>query len=131
MRYLSDTYEGKKHDKAIADEEDLRFPPGSTLWQDGGFQGFTPEGVTIQQPKKKPQNGSLTAIDKLNNQSISSLRVEVEHHIGGIKRCQILVQPFRNWVDHYVDDVMETACGLHNFRLTHRAKKGSPLGQAA
>ena len=131
MRYLSDTYEGKKHDKAIADEEDLRFPPGSTLWQDGGFQGFAPEGVTIQQPKKKPQNGSLTAIDKLNNQSISSLRVEVEHHIGGIKRCQILVQPFRNWVNHYVDDVMETACGLHNFRLTHRAKKGSPLGQAA
>jgi hypothetical protein len=131
VRYLSDTYEGKKHDKAIADEEDLRFPPGSTLWQDSGFQGFTPEGVTIQQPKKKPRNGSLTAIDKLNNQSISSLRVEVEHHIGGIKRCQILVQPFRNWVDHYVDDVMETACGLHNFRLTHRAKKGNPLGQAA
>ncbi len=91
---------GKKHDKAIADEEDLRFPPGSTLWQDTGFQGFAPDGVTIQQPKKKPRNGSLTAIDKLNNQSISSLRVEVEHHIGGIKRCQILVQPFRNWIDH-------------------------------
>jgi hypothetical protein len=131
VRYLSDTDEGKKHDKAIADEEELRFPPGSTLWQDGGFQGFTPAGVTIQQPKKTPRNGSLTAIDPLNNQSISSLRVEVEHHIGGIKRCQILVQPFRNWADHYVDDVMETACGLHNFRLTHRAKKGSPLGQAA
>jgi hypothetical protein len=25
-------------------------------------------------------------------------------------------------VDHYADDVMETACGLHNFRLTHRQK---------
>jgi hypothetical protein len=44
VRYLSDTYEGKKHDKAIADEEDLRFPDGSTLWQDTGFQGFAPEG---------------------------------------------------------------------------------------
>ena len=131
VRYLSDTYEGKKHDKAIADEEALSFPEGSTLWQDTGFQGFAPDGVTIQQPKKKPRNGSLTAIDMLNNRSISSLRVEVEHHIGGIKRCQILVQPFRNWVDHYLDDVMETACGLHNFRLTHRAKKGSLLFQAA
>lgn len=130
VRYLSDTYEGKKHDKAIADEEALSFPEGSTLWQDSGFQGFAPDGVTIQQSKKKPRNGSLTAIDKLNNQSISSVRVEVEHHIGGIKRCQILVQPFRNWVDHYLDDVMETACGLHNFRLTHRAKKGSLLSQA-
>lgn len=131
VRYLSDTYEGKKHDKAIADEEDLQFPDGSTLWQDTGFQGFAPEGVSIQQPKKKPRNGSLTPIEKINNQSISSLRVEVEHHIGGIKRCQILVQPFRNWVDHYVDDVMETACGLHNFRLTHRAKQRKSLREAA
>jgi hypothetical protein len=131
VRYLSDTYEGKKHDKAIADEEDLQFPDGSTLWQDTGFQGFAPEGVSIQQPKKKPRNGSLTPIEKINNQSISSLRVEVEHHIGGIKRCQILVQPFRNWVDHYVDDVMETACGLHNFRLTHRAKQRRSLREAA
>lgn len=131
VRYLSDTYEGKKHDKAIADQEDLQFPDGSTLWQDTGFQGFAPEGVSIQQPKKKPRNGSLSPIEKINNQSISSLRVEVEHHIGGIKRCQILVQPFRNWVDHYVDDVMETACGLHNFRLTHRAKQRRSLKEAA
>jgi hypothetical protein len=131
VRYLSDTYEGKKHDKAIADEEDLQFPEGSTLWQDTGFQGFAPDGVTIQQPKKKPRDGSLTEIEKMNNRSISSIRVEVEHHIGGVKRCQILVQPFRNWVDHYVDDVMETACGLHNFRLSHRRKQGTPLLQAA
>jgi hypothetical protein len=131
VRYLSDTYEGKKHDKAIADEESLSFPNGSTLWQDTGFQGFAPQGVTIQQPKKQPRNGSLTAIDKLNNQSISSIRVEVEHHIGGIKRCQIVVQPFRNWADHYLDDVMETACGLHNFRLTHRAKPGRLLSRVA
>ncbi len=129
--YLSDTYEGKKHDKKIAEEEDLRFPPGSTLWQDTGFQGFAPDGVTIQQPKKKPRNQSLTAIDNLNNQTISSIRVEVEHHIGGIKRCQILVHPFRNWADYYLDDVMETACGLHNFRLTHRAKNATFRLQAA
>lgn len=131
VRYLSDTYEGKKHDKAIADEEALSFPAGSTLWQDTGFQGFAPNGVTIQRPKKKPQNRSLTAIETMNNRSIASLRVAVEHHIGGIKRCQILVQPFRNWVDHYVDDVMETACGLHNFRLSHRARIGIAPLQAA
>jgi hypothetical protein len=131
VRYLSDTYEGKKHDKAIADEEDLRFPEGSTLWQDSGFQGFAPAGVTIQQPQKKPRQRSLSTIEKRNNQNISSIRVEVEHHIGGIKRGQILVQPFRNWLDHYVDDVMETACGLHNFRLTHRKLQSDALNQAA
>jgi hypothetical protein len=39
--------------------------------------------------------------------------VEVEHQIGGIKRCKIVVDKFRNRVAHYIDDLMETACGLH------------------
>jgi hypothetical protein len=38
--FLSDTYEGKKHDKAIRDEEDYQFPPRSKLWKDSGFQGY-------------------------------------------------------------------------------------------
>ncbi|ESA37967.1 is4 family protein [Leptolyngbya sp. Heron Island J] len=118
--YLSGTYEGKKHDKKIADEENYQFPEGSTLLQDTGFQGYHPEGVTIVQPKKKPRNGELTEVEKVINRGISSLRVEVEHHIGGIKRCQILVQRFRNRVEGFVDAVMETACGLHNFRLELR-----------
>ncbi len=53
MVFLSDTYEGKKHDKKIADEEDYEFPEGSTVWKDTGFQGFSPAGVTIKQPKKE------------------------------------------------------------------------------
>ena len=123
--FLSDTYEGKKHDKKIADEEDYEFPEGSTVWQDTGFQGFAPTGVNIKQPQKKPRNGELTAEAKEKNREISKVRVEVEHQIGGIKRCQIVVQKFRNWVDYYIDDVMETACGLHNFRLTHRQKRAN------
>lgn len=121
--FLSDTYEGKKHDKKIADEEEYQFPLGSTLWQDTGFQGYAPDGVTIEQPQKKPRNAELSDVQKEENQAISKVRVEVEHHIGGIKRCQIVVQKFRNRVDHYADDVMETACGLHNLRLTHRQKR--------
>jgi len=122
--FLSDTYEGKKHDKKIADEESYMFPAGSVLWQDTGFQGFAPDGVRIKQPMKKPRNAELSDAQKEENRQISKIRVEVEHHIGGVKRCQIVVQKFRNWVDHYIDDVMETACGLHNFRLTHRQKRG-------
>lgn len=125
VKYLSDTYEGKKHDKKIADAEGYRFPSGSKLLQDTGFQGYQPEGVTILQPKKKPRNGELTPEEKIINRAISSIRVEVEHQIGGIKRCQIVVQKFRNRVDHFVDDVMETACGLHNFRLSYRQGKAN------
>lgn len=120
--FLSDTYEGKKHDKKIADEETYEFPEGSTLWQDTGFQGYAPEGVTIKQPKKKPRNAELSESEKEENRAISKQRVEVEHHIGGIKRCQVVAVQFRNRKAHYADDVMETACGLHNFRLSHRQK---------
>jgi len=121
--FLSDTYEGKKHDKKIAEEEAYPFPEGSTLWQDTGFQGYAPEGVTIKQPKKKPRNAELSESEKEENRAISKQRVEVEHHIGGVKRCQVVAAQFRNRKAHYADDVMETACGLHNFRLSHRQKR--------
>lgn len=120
VMYLSGTYEGKRHDKRIADDEQYCFPPDSRLLQDTGFQGYRPAGVTIIQPKKKPRGRELDADEKLLNKAISKFRVEVEHHIGGIKRSQILVQRFRNRTENFVDEVMETACGLHNFRLAHR-----------
>ena len=121
--FLSDTYGGRVHDKAICDGEEYELPEGSTLWQDSGFQGFAPPGVTIRQPKKKPRHQPLSEPDKQHNQEVSSERVEIEHQIGGIKRCNIVAHQFRNRTDYYVDDVMETACGLHNFRLTHRQLK--------
>lgn len=125
IKYLSDTYGGRVHDKAICDGEEYEFPPGSQLWQDLGLQGFAPEGVTVRQPQKKPRNQSLSAAEKEQNREISSERVEIEHHIGGIKRCNIVSHPFRNRTYDYVDEVMETACGLHNFRLTHRQAKAA------
>ncbi|MBM0745679.1 IS5/IS1182 family transposase (plasmid) [Phormidium sp. CLA17] len=123
--FLSDTYGGRVHDKAICDGEQYQFPPGSSLWQDRGFQGFAPPGVTIRQPKKKPRNQSSSDEDKHHNREISSERVEIEHHISGIKRCNIVVHKFRNRTGYYGDDVMETACGLHNLRLTHRQLKAA------
>ena len=120
VMYLSGTYEGKRHDKKIADEEGHCFPAGSKLLQDTGYQGYRPAGVMILQPKKKPRNGELDDVEKMINRAISSLRVEVEHQIGGVKRCQIVATKFRNRVVNFIDEVMETACGLHNFCLTHR-----------
>ena len=72
----------------------------------------------------KPHQRTLSKIEQMNHQNISSIRVAVEHHMGGIKRCQILVQLFRNWVDQY-DGLMETVCDLHNFQLTHRKHHGN------
>jgi hypothetical protein len=120
VKYLSNTCEGKKHDKKIADEAGLELPENTDLYQDTGFQGFHPEGVNIHQPKKKPKGGELTQEEKEENTIISSIRVSVEHVISGVKRCRIVKDVFRNTKDNYDNLVMQIACGLHNFRSEHR-----------
>lgn len=116
--YLSRTYEGKKHDKKICDEENLTFPTQSILYKDTGFQGYEPEQVITYQPKKKPRGQELTLADKLLNSVISSVRITVEHALSGTKRWRIVKDVFRNTRRHFDDLVMEIACGLHNFRIT-------------
>ena len=118
--FLTPTHEGKKHDKQVADEAGYSFPEGSILYQDTGFQGFCLEGVLIVQPKKKPRGGELTPDEKAENRHISSLRIRVEHAIGGVKRYRIVKGQLGNWKQGFRDLVMETCCGLHNFRLNFR-----------
>lgn len=118
VKGLGQTQPGRRHDKAITDEEGYTFPPGSTLWQDTGFQGYQPEGVTIVQPKKKPRGKELTEEEKASNRAISQERVPVEHSIGGVKVFRIVHDIFRNFKVGFDDLVMETACGLFNWRLT-------------
>jgi hypothetical protein len=50
--YLSPTYPGKTHDKKIADEEGIFYPPGATLYKDSGFQGDEPAVKKTCQAKK-------------------------------------------------------------------------------
>jgi len=116
---LSQTTDGKKHDKKLADEQDIPFPPESTLWQDTGFQGYKPKNVRTIQPKKKPRGGELTAEEKARNTVISSVRIRVEHSIGGAKVFHIVSDIYRNFRQGFEDTVMETACGLHNLRIDH------------
>ncbi len=120
VEYLGDTWEGRKHDKKICDEEGHEFPEGSTLYKDTGYQGYEPAGVHTRQPKKKPRGRELTQEEKEQNSLISSVRIVVEHVICGVKRCRIVKDVFRNTRDKFADLVMEIACGLHNFRTAYR-----------
>jgi hypothetical protein len=122
VKYLSQTYEGKKHDKKICDEEQPTYPEGSTLYKDTGFQGYEPAGVKTVQPKKKPRGKKLSAKDKKRNRRISRVRIVVEHVIAGVKRCRVVKDTLRNTKDEFDDLVMEIACGLHNFRTQRRSK---------
>lgn len=120
IHYLSPTVAGKKHDKKVADESNYSLPDGSILVQDTGFQGFAPDNVVIVQPQKKPRNGELTTEEKALNSLISRLRIRTEHAIGGVKRYRIVKDKIRVWKLGFRDTVIETCCGLHNFRLQFR-----------
>ena len=81
--------------------------------------------VQIMKPKKKPRNGTLTPQEKEENRRISSVRVRIEHVIGDIKRYRIVHDIIRFSCSEFRDMVMETCCGLHNFRIWLKRKKQS------
>jgi hypothetical protein len=118
--FLSHTSAGKASDKSLAECAAYTLPPGSCRDQDKGFQGFCLHGVTIVQPKKKPPGGELTPPEKATNRHISSIRIRLEHAMGGVKRSRIVKDKFRLLKDMVRDTVMETCCGLHNFSLQYR-----------
>ena len=119
--YLGPTSAGSVHDKKLADESGLTYPPDTLLLKDTGFQGHEPPDCATLQPKKKPRGRELHPIQKTINQVISRVRVTVEHAIAGVKRCRVAADTFRNWRAGMVDAVMLAASGLHNLRVAARA----------
>ncbi len=120
--FLSGTYPGKVHDKRIADEAHLMYPPGTTLYKGTGFQGYEPPVAQTCQAKKKPPRRELTAAEKHVNRKLAQLRVRVEHAIAGVKRSRIVKEVLRNKKPGVSDASMEVACGLHNLRVNHRKR---------
>jgi hypothetical protein len=119
LLYASPTFDGRVHDKKIADAA-YSIPPGFTLAQDTGYQGYRLEGVTIFQPQKKPKGKELTPEQKQDNRLISSFRVRVEHAIGSIKRYRTVKDECRLRKNLFVESVFATCAALHNFRIKDR-----------
>jgi hypothetical protein len=115
--FLSETCEGKMHDKKIADEQPIEFDKEITLLQDSGFIGHHPKNAKIKQPYKNSKLKKLTEEQKIENKEQASKRVRVEHSIGGVKRLRIVKDIFRNRRAGLIDLSMQIACGLHNLRL--------------
>jgi hypothetical protein len=118
--FLSHTDEGKASDQSLAELAGSTLPPGSYLYQEKGFQGCFLPGLTIVQPKKTPRGGELTPLENAPKRRISSIRIRIEHAIGGVKRDRIVKDKIRLLKDGIRDTMMETCCGLHNFRLQYR-----------
>jgi hypothetical protein len=120
MCFLSPPCEGRASEIRVAEMAGYTVPPGSCLYQDKGCQGFFLPGVTIFPPKKKPRKGELTPPEQETNRWISSIRLRIAHTIGGVKRDRVVKDTIRLLKDGMRDAVMETCCGLHNFRLQYR-----------
>lgn len=115
--YLSQTWEGKMHDKMMCDIEELTFNKKITLWLDSGFEGFNPINAIIKRPKKKPKGKELTPEEKKSNQLISRTRVKVENAIGNCKVFRIVKEEIRAFANDFRDMALQIACGLANFKL--------------
>jgi hypothetical protein len=91
----------------MADEAKLTYPPCATLGKDTGFQGYSPPGVLVWQPKKKPKGQDLSVADKHLNALLSSIRIVVEHVLSGVKRCRLVKDGLRNTKLGFSDTVIE------------------------
>lgn len=130
VKYLGLTTEGTQHDYSMLKKE---LPPNKNIFEgkeinvDLGFNGVKKEykAKKIRIPHKKPRksksnpNPTLTEKQKKENRRFAKIRIVVEHAIGGIKIMHILKIKFRNWVNGFIDEVMEVSTGIWNLKLSN------------
>lgn len=114
--YISPTYEGKQHDKAISEAECLTYPKDVTMLLDLGYMGNKATNLTVILLHKKPHKSELSLQQKEQNTKHSQQRVCNEHTMKGIKRLRIVKDILRLNSYEYADNLFLNACSLHNFR---------------
>lgn len=116
---LTPTKHGKVHDKKMTDKFMTlsQIPDNVSVLADTGFQGIQNQHPNVLIPKKRPRGGILSDEDKEFNRLISSVRIAVEHAIGGMKRFRCVSDIFRN--KNGLDDRLNTVtAGLWNLHLS-------------
>jgi hypothetical protein len=118
---VSKTYEGKRSDKKIFEDDPLflKLPPGSTGMGDLAYQGIKHPFLRMVIPNKSPPKGKLTDEEKNVNKAISSIRVRSEHPISYLKHFNILAHRFRNSLK-YSHLPFLTISAIYNFTRTRR-----------
>jgi len=115
---LTPSKNGKVHDKKLSDKALIvvHLPKEVSLLADTGFVGIQKQHENTLIPKKKPRGGFLTDDDKAMNKLISSVRIGVEHAIGGMKRFRAVAEIFRN-KNGWDDQLVNVCAGLWNFHI--------------
>ena len=121
--YLSPTKSGKIHDFKQLKKTGIinGIPEDIYMLGDKGFIGINDlSSHETFVPKKKPKNGFLTREEKEDNSLISSIRIKVEHAIGGVKRLGVATNIFRGRFGSD-DRFTFVSAALWNFHLQYSA----------
>lgn len=117
--FLSDSYEGRIHDKAIWDDLIVENFEQNML-VDLGFLGIDNTHPNAILPFKKPRNGTLTQAQKQINKVISQKRIRIEHAFAGLKCLKIIRNKIRLKSYDIRERIIRIATALHNLRIRFR-----------
>lgn len=117
--YLSPSYEGTVHDKALWNDLEIG-QMELNLLVDLGFLGIDHTHPNAIMPFKKSKHKPLSITQKQINTTIARLRVVIEHTFSGIKILKIIREKIRLKSYDRRDQIMRIATALHNLRMTFR-----------
>jgi hypothetical protein len=120
--YLSRLYHGRIHDYLIFKKEfpkNINWFIDKTVRVELGFLGIESDYKcrNIAIPEKNYKNRPLTDNQKYSNKAKASLRIKIEHSIGGLKRFRILDNRLRHHNFLFYDSILETCSALWNFYI--------------
>ena len=117
--FLSYSFSGSTHDKAIYDELEIRVGNVPFLL-DLGFVGVD-ENESTKIPFKKPKGKELGIVKKQINRAMSKLRVKIEHVFAGLKRLRMLKDKIRIPCYAKRQIIVKIAAAIHNLRVEQRS----------
>jgi len=90
---------------------------GAVVRVDKGYEGLEEEypQVKVEKPRKARRGHPLTALEKIYNRAMSTLRMPVEHVIGHLKKYRLLAGIYRGKLERYDESALVVA-GLHNYK---------------
>ena len=115
--WLTPSQRGPRHDQRMADAHRVIqvIPATVSVLADAGFQGSQHPQLCL--PRKGSKNQPLSEEDRGWNRLVSSVRVGVEHAIGGLKRFGAAANIYRHHKARCDDRFNLLAAGLWNLRL--------------
>lgn len=118
---MTPTKSGRRHDKRLWDKyyDTAQIPETIEVYTDTGFQGLQTLHHNTNIPSKASKGKPLSDAQKQTNTLISSVRIIIEHAIGGYKRFKTASDIYRNKKANLDDYLTEISIGLWNFHLLH------------